>query len=233
MDSIHDIGGKHGLGPVIAEADEPAFHAPWEGRMHGIAVACQIYGINSTPEQRATIENMPHWLYLTTSYYEKWLYCYEKILEAKGVVKPGEIDRQIAAQSVPPIVDHPSMPDTPSDAAKTMHRVIYGGTPHDRPLARPPAFKPGDVVFAKNRHPTTHTRLPGYVKGKPGVIEVYHGAHCHHEALAEGRGDAPEHLYAVKFLAKDLWGPDAEQPDDAFYVDLFEDYLTPADAPHN
>jgi Nitrile hydratase beta subunit len=57
---------------------------------------------------------MPHWLYLTTSYYEKWLYCYEKILEAKGVVKPGEIDRQIAAQSVPPIVDHPSMPDTVS-----------------------------------------------------------------------------------------------------------------------
>jgi hypothetical protein len=38
----------------------------------------------------------------------------------------------------------------------------------------------------------------------------------------------PEHLYAVKFLAKDLWGPNAERQDDAVYVDLFEDYLTPA-----
>ena len=50
MDSIHDVGGKHGLGPVIAEPDEPPFHAPWEGRMHGIAVACQVHGVNTTPE---------------------------------------------------------------------------------------------------------------------------------------------------------------------------------------
>ena len=34
---------------------------------------------------------MPHWLYLVTSYYEKWLYCYEKILEAKGVITRAEI----------------------------------------------------------------------------------------------------------------------------------------------
>ena len=66
--------------------------------MHGIAVACQIAGINTTPEQRATIENMPHWLYLVTSYYEKWLYCYEKILEAKGVITSAEIDRRMAEQ---------------------------------------------------------------------------------------------------------------------------------------
>jgi nitrile hydratase beta subunit len=228
MDSIHDVGGKHGLGPVVAEADEPPFHAPWEGRMHGIAVACQVHGVNTTPEQRSTIENMPHWLYLTTSYYEKWLYCYEKILEAKGVVTAAEIERRIAANSAPPISEHPAAPAAPSDTAKIMHKVIYGGTPHDRPLARPPAFKPGDAVVAKNLHPTTHSRLPGFVKGKPGVIDTYHGAHCHHEALADGRGEAPEHLYAVKFLAKDLWGADAERPDDAVYVDLFEDYLAPA-----
>lgn len=228
MDSIHDVGGKHGLGPVVAEKNEPSFHAPWEGRMHGIAVACQIHGINTTPEQRSTIENMPHWLYLTTSYYEKWLYCYEKILEAKGVVTSAEIDRRMAANSAPSIPEHPAPPASPSDAAKTMYRVIYEGTPHIRPLARPPAFKAGDKVMAKNRHPMTHSRLPGFVKGKLGMIDTYHGSLCHDEALAYGRGEVPEHVYAVKFLMKDLWGPDAERPDDAVYVDLFEDYLTPA-----
>jgi nitrile hydratase len=77
MQSIHDVGGKQGLGPIVTEMNEPSFHAPWEGRIHGIAVACQIAGVNTTPEQRATIENMPHWLYMVTSYYEKLLYCYE------------------------------------------------------------------------------------------------------------------------------------------------------------
>ncbi len=31
MNGIHDLGGMHGLGPVLAEANEPVFHEPWEG----------------------------------------------------------------------------------------------------------------------------------------------------------------------------------------------------------
>ena len=68
---------------------------------------------------------------------------------------------------------------------------------------------------AKIIHPITHTRLPTYVMGKTGIIDTYHGAHCHHEALASGKGEVPEHLYAVKFAAVDLWGPDAEGEGDA------------------
>ena len=54
--------------------------------MHGIAVTCQVTGVNSTPEQRTTIENMSPALYLSTTYYEKWLYAYETLLNQKGVV---------------------------------------------------------------------------------------------------------------------------------------------------
>ena len=230
MQSIHDVGGKQGLGTIVSEMDEPAFHAPWEGRMHGIAVACQIAGVNTTPEQRATIENMPHWLYLVTSYYEKWLYCYEKILEAKGVITSAEIDRRMAEQqpggSIPA---HPSEPSAPTATAATMRRIIYGGTPHDRPLARPARFRAGDKVRAIIIHPTSHTRLPTYVMGRPGLIDTYHGAHCHHQALASGKGEVPEHLYAVKFAAVDLWGPHAEGKGDFVYVDLFENYLESQD----
>ena len=30
MDGIHDLGGKHGFGPLEREVDEPVFHERWE-----------------------------------------------------------------------------------------------------------------------------------------------------------------------------------------------------------
>ena len=33
------MGGMHGFGRVEPEADEPVFHAPWEGRTFGLMVA--------------------------------------------------------------------------------------------------------------------------------------------------------------------------------------------------
>lgn len=231
MNSIHDVGGKHGLGPVATENNEPPFHAPWEGRMHGIAVTCQVSGCNTTSEQRSAIENMPHALYLETSYYEKWLIAYEKILDAKGIVTTAEMEKRIAEQGLAEIPAHPKEPSNPSEYAKKVRKIILGGTPHDRPIDRAPRFKAGDTVRTKNRHPTSHCRIPGFAKDKFGVVEVYHGAHCHPEAHAAGKGDVPEHLYAVKFAATELWGPDAEGKSDAVYVDLFEDYLEPASDP--
>ena len=31
MNSIHDMGGMHGFGPIVAEEEEPVFRAAWEG----------------------------------------------------------------------------------------------------------------------------------------------------------------------------------------------------------
>ena len=101
------------------------------------------------------------------------------------------------------------------------------GTPHDRPLERPPQFKVGDKTRVKNHNPTYHTRLPSFTKGCFGVIELHHGAHLTHEPLSRGDGEVPEHLYAVCFTAGELWGDSAESPDDVIYVDLFEHYLDP------
>jgi nitrile hydratase subunit beta len=225
MSSVHDVGGKPGLGPIVSESDEPPFHAPWEGRMHGIAVTCQVSGLNMTAEQRATIETMSEAAYSGTTYYEKWLWAYEKLLDAKGIVTAAEMEQRIAEQGVEEIPTHPKEPANPSAYAAKVRSIILGGTPHDRPIDRAPKFKPGDAVRTKNLETTTHNRLPGYVKNKLGVVEVYFGAHCHPEAHAAGKGDVPEHLYAVRFAATELWGSDAESPSDAFYVDLFEDYL--------
>jgi nitrile hydratase len=228
MSSVHDVGGKHGLGPIVIEADEPPFHAPWEGRMHGIAVTCQVSGLNVTAEQRATIETMSQAAYRDTSYYEKWLWAYEKLLDAKGIVTAAEMEQRIAEQGFEEIPAHPKEPANLSEYAAKVRNIILGGTPHDRPIERPPKFKPGDEVRTENLETTTHNRLPGYVKSKSGVVEVYIGAHCHPEAHAAGKGDIPEHLYTVKFAATELWGADVEGKSDVFYVDLFEDYLEPA-----
>ena len=38
MIGAHDLGGTGGHGPVLAEQDEPVFHARWEGRMFALNI---------------------------------------------------------------------------------------------------------------------------------------------------------------------------------------------------
>ena len=37
MNGIHDMSGMHGFGPIEIEENEPVFHEPWEGRVHGMS----------------------------------------------------------------------------------------------------------------------------------------------------------------------------------------------------
>ncbi len=89
-----------------------------------------------------------------------------------------------------------------------------------------PRFRPGDRVVVRNINPATHTRLPRYVRGKPGVVEVDRGVFCFNDTNAHGEGHKPQHLYGVRFTARDLWGEQAS-PRDTLYLDMFEDYVEP------
>jgi len=91
----------------------------------------------------------------------------------------------------------------------------------------PPLFKPGDRVVAKNLHPTTHTRLPRYVRGKRGIIDRDYGVFVFPDTNAHGRGEKPQHVYSVRFAARELWG-DAASPRDCVHVNMWDDYLEPA-----
>jgi nitrile hydratase len=42
-----------------------------------------------------------------------------------------------------------------------------------------------------------------------------------------GLGPHPQHVYSVRFEARELWGPQASARD-AVYVDLWDDHLLPA-----
>ena len=91
-------------------------------------------------------------------------------------------------------------------------------------LPPPAKFKAGDRVRAKNIHPTTHTRLPRYVRGHVGVVERDHGCQVFPDTAAMEAGENPQWLYTVVFEGAELWGPDAD-PTVKISIDAFEPYL--------
>jgi nitrile hydratase len=103
-----------------------------------------------------------------------------------------------------------------------MVRGQFGRTPPG--LAK---FKPGDRVRAKNIHPMTHTRLPRYVRGHIGLVELNLGCSVYPDTAAIEAGEHPQWLYTVVFDGVELWGPDAD-PTVKISVDAFEPYLEPA-----
>lgn len=116
------------------------------------------------------------------------------------------------------------MPALPKDMVRT---AIQAGASARAQVATPPRFKAGEVIRARNINPLGHTRLPRYMRGKRGVIQVNHGGFAFADTRAHGLGDHPQHLYNVRFEARELWG-DAVSPRDAVYADLWESYIEPA-----
>ena len=76
-------------------------------------------------------------------------------------------------------------------------------------------------------HPTTHTRIPRYTRGRAGGVERLRGV-FHLPDSEPGAGEPwPQHVYLVRFTARELWGESASAHD-SLYIDMWEDYLDPA-----
>lgn len=90
-----------------------------------------------------------------------------------------------------------------------------------------PRFKAGDAVVTRNINPQGHTRLPRYARSRHGEIAIAHGVFVFPDSNAAGQGQRPQHLYSVRFTARELWGPEASAVD-TVHLDLFDDYLDPA-----
>ncbi|MDA1001138.1 MAG: nitrile hydratase subunit beta [bacterium] len=91
----------------------------------------------------------------------------------------------------------------------------------------PPKFSPGDRIRARDINPEGHTRLPRFARGRQGVIDKDYGVFVFPDTLARGEGKKPQHLYSVRFMARELWGPEAGARD-SVYLDLWDDYMDPA-----
>jgi nitrile hydratase len=219
VNGAQDMGGVHGFGAVIAERDEPVFHADWERRVFALTLAMGATGEWNLDASRFARENRPPGEYLDKSYYEIWLAGLEQLLAERGLVTEAELTAGRELEPRKPTGKTPA----PADVAAELGR----GSPTNRDVPRPATFQVGDRVRARNMNPLTHTRLPRYVRGRVGRITATHGCHVFPDTNAHGLGDEPQWLYTVSFDARELWGPDAD-PTLAVSVDAFEPYLDPA-----
>ena len=105
-----------------------------------------------------------------------------------------------------------------------VHEALFRTRPFTRDVQVAARFKPGDQVRTRNLHPAGHTRLPRYARNHVGIVRHDHGAHVFPDTNAHFQGEHPQHLYSVRFEARELWG-DETSPRDAVYVDLWESYL--------
>jgi hypothetical protein len=207
VDGPHNLGGRQGFGAIEFERDPPVFHEEWERRLFGVAACSWTTSWIGVDEFRDAMYRMPPAEYLGSSYYERWLHAMESLIDRKG--PPPQTDLAALKDNVTALVDL--------------------GVRRDREAPSEPAFEVGDQVRAKVIHPDGYDRLPTYLKGRRGAIHAYPGSFWHPEDLARGEMGGPgAHCYTVRFSAEELWGPDAENPDDSVCVDLFENYLEPA-----
>jgi nitrile hydratase subunit beta len=225
VNGAHDLGGMHGFGPVVIEPDEPVFHAEWERRTFALDHAMGIRGRWSLDAIRFAREQMPPAEYLATSYYEHWLWGLEELLDRHGFLVRAELDRRVRGDGPP--TEPPVAPDPRSLRPDGVARYLRNrrGARLDEPI--PPKFKLGDTVVTRKMNPTGHTRIPRYVRGRHGVIDRDHGVFTFPDTHAVGLGRKPQHVYSVRFTARELWGTGAH-PRDTVHVDLWDDYLDPA-----
>ena len=216
MDGAHDMGGVKGFGPVVPEPNEPVFHDEWERRAFALTVAMARPGGWNIDMSRFARENRPPEDYLSKSYFQIWLAGLETLMVERGLVTREEIEAGKVLTPPKPGVK----PVAPSEVSPAIRK---GGSTERTPK-EPARFNVGDTVRMKDIHPPTHTRLPQYVRGHLGTIEINHGCHVFADVHSTGTGEDPHWLYTVRFDGRELWGKDGD-PTLSVSVDAWEPYL--------
>jgi nitrile hydratase len=198
------MGGRQGFGKVRYTLNAEAFHAPWEIRansLNGFAVRCGLFNMD---EYRHAIERMDPRHYLAAGYYERMLTALVTLCVEKGVVTREELER-LAHGNVP--LSNANGPGRSNAAARRQ-------------------FQPGDQVRVRADYIPGHVRMPGYVRGKAGVVVAESPAYPFPDARAHCVQSEDEPTYDVRFRSQDLW-PDSSDPA-LIHVGLFQSYLEPA-----
>ncbi|MGH2898770.1 MAG: nitrile hydratase subunit beta [Solirubrobacteraceae bacterium] len=105
MNGIHDMGGMHGFGPVVVEANEPVFHAAWEERVFGMVMLALGTGIANIDRFRHAVERLDPVEYLSAGYYGRWLGALETSVREWG--ERGETRDSIDGRSLRQITSTP------------------------------------------------------------------------------------------------------------------------------
>ena len=211
-----DLGGKSGFGPIVPEPEGEYFHASWEPRALALTLAMGATGAWNIDQSRSARETLPN--YLQLSYFDIWLTALQKLLEERGLVL---LDEVVAARML-----HPPLAVPRVLQAGNVATVLATGSSTERPTQAAARFAVGQRVRTTAEQVPHHTRLPGYVRGKCGVIERLHGTHVFADDNALGRPGTGQWLYTVVFDGAALWNDPAS--DVKVSVDAWEPYLVAA-----
>lgn len=96
MNSIADMGGLDGFGPINPEANEPVFHAEWERRCFGMFLTSAAVLGFTVDEFRHAMESIPPVDYVSKTYYTHWMEAYESIFAQKGIISHEELQTRMA-----------------------------------------------------------------------------------------------------------------------------------------
>jgi nitrile hydratase subunit beta len=155
-------------------------------------------------EYRHAIERMEPRHYLAAGYYERSLTGFATLCVEKGVVSREELE----------------------SLAKGLFPLSRPGA-EGRPNAFPrETFKVGDRVRVKNEFVSGHVRMPGYIRGKIGIVVAESPPHPFTDAAAHNLQVQDEPTYDVRFKTEDLWPQAADEA--TVHVAVFQSYLEKA-----
>jgi nitrile hydratase beta subunit len=211
------MGGTDGWGTTYPpRADEPVFPERWHGRAFALAlISTRLAGWNIDSFRHA-LERLDRTAYLDDGYFGRWLNAAELVLTESTVLAPSAIEaraRNLLGEQVA----------EPTDPEPTKPPYLPTAEGSLRNLETAPTFAIGDRVRAKNISPAGHTRLPRYVRGHTGVVELIQPASVLPDTNADFRGENPEYVYTVRFDSHELWGTDAEPFE--LTIEMFASYL--------
>jgi len=211
------MGGTHGWGPAHPPlVDEPVFGEAWEGRAFALALLSTRAAGSNLDAFRHALERLSPTEYLDDGYFGRWLNAAELVLTDSAALAPeaGEARaRNLGGQHV---VEPP-----PSQLVRPDYKPTAEGSL--RVVDAAPAFAIGERVRAKNMSRSGHSRLPRYVRGHTGVVEVVQPPSVLPDTNAHFEGENPQYVYTVRFDSRELWGAEAEPF--ALTIEMFESYL--------
>ncbi len=207
MDDIHDLGGMQGFGAVAHSPAEPVFHDRWEAAARSLLLVVAGAIDASGGEFRHSIERMEPGHYLTSGYYEHWLTAAATLAVEHGLVNVSDLEARAGGRF-------------PLSGPVLAPRVTDAGRDVDEPR-----FAVGDLVRVREWHPPGHTRCPGYVRGKTGIVVRVDGIHSVPDIEAHGTARRHEPTYSVRFDAGTLWRDGDDGQGVAVHVDLWDSYL--------
>jgi nitrile hydratase len=215
MDGVHDLGGKHGFGPIDRTHENAPYHGEADARAYALTVS--LRGERGYPIDwfRHVRENIDPVDYLSRPYFDQWLQT-----AVAMAIDAGDLTMVEVATGKATALDRTP---APMDVAAVRTMLT---TPADfEREGSAPAFEVSARVRTASHGHAGHTRLPAYARGATGTIIAYRGAHLMPDDGAKGV-DRAEPLYTVAFARGDLF-PEAAGSPDRVHLDLWESYLAP------